>query len=267
MENIHFETSTLIGYGVSGAIMVLLPVVLLIIWKKKTHAPLMPAIVGAVTFAVFALGLEQIPAYLLLMTDTKFAHTISNSLWLTYVIGGLLAGIFEETGRFIAYKFILKKYTGKEIAISYGIGHGGFESIFIGISMASYVIMGIIVNSGNISLITAGLNGDQLIAALSQIRAVSGQSFGASMIGVMERISTITFHIAMSVIVFRSVQSRKHIALFPLAIFLHALTDFSIVFYARGFVSVMVFECLLLVLSAVIFFFTYKLIYCKLEAM
>ena len=265
MENIKFETLTLIGYGVSSFMMVMIPIVLLLVWRKKKHAPFKPAIVGAITFAVFAIGLESIPTYLLLMTNTKLAYTINNSVWLQYIIGGLLAGIFEETGRFIAYKYILKSHTGKETAISYGIGHGGFESIYIGLLMASYVIMGIIVNSGNIAMITNGLDDAQLMIALEQLKAYSSQSFGASMLGVIERISTIAFHIAMSIIVFRSAQSRKYIILFPLAIFLHALLDFSIVFYAIGFVSAIVFEFLLLAVAAATCFFTYKLVYRRLN--
>jgi uncharacterized membrane protein YhfC len=57
--------------------------------------------------------------------------------WLYAVLGALLAGLFEETGRFIAFKFLLKKRTDRKTAISYGIGHGGFEAIFGGAAPCS----------------------------------------------------------------------------------------------------------------------------------
>ena len=45
--------------------------------------------------------------------------------------GGLAAGLFEETGRLLAFRFILKPHTARITALSYGIGHGGIEAFWV----------------------------------------------------------------------------------------------------------------------------------------
>lgn len=82
--------------------MMLIPIVMLIIWTKKTHAPIKPIIVGAITFALFVYVPEQIPIQLLIVADNEISCAINGSTWLYYLVGGLFAGIFEETGRFVA---------------------------------------------------------------------------------------------------------------------------------------------------------------------
>ena len=45
--------------------------------------------------------------------------------------GGLMAGVFEETGRYVSFKWFLKKETRIQDGLSYGIGHGGIEAMLI----------------------------------------------------------------------------------------------------------------------------------------
>jgi uncharacterized membrane protein YhfC len=42
----------------------------------------------------------------------------------------LTAGVFEETARYIAYRFLLKEHN-MENGLIYGVGHGGIESIML----------------------------------------------------------------------------------------------------------------------------------------
>jgi uncharacterized membrane protein YhfC len=77
-----------------------------------------------------------------------------SNTWLYGGLAALLAGVFEETGRFLAFKFLLKKRTGRKTAISYGIGHGGFEAVFLlvftGIQYLTYISL---INSGQFSTV------------------------------------------------------------------------------------------------------------------
>lgn len=50
-------------------------------------------------------------------------------LW-AFVVG-LFPGVFEEMGRLVAFKTVLRKRKNKETAISHGIGHGGFEVMLL----------------------------------------------------------------------------------------------------------------------------------------
>ena len=66
-----------------------------------------------------------------------------------------MAGIFEETARFVSFKILKKIFTGISTGLSYGIGHGGIESVLLaGFSMIAGLVFGILINTGNIGIIT-----------------------------------------------------------------------------------------------------------------
>ena len=51
------QTSSITAMAATGLICTLYPIVLLVLWRKKTHAPVAPFFVGAGTFFLFALVL------------------------------------------------------------------------------------------------------------------------------------------------------------------------------------------------------------------
>ena len=63
--------------------------------------------------------------------------------------GGLMAGIFEETGRYFSFKWFLKKENRIQDGVSYGIGHGGIEAMLIvGTTYLNNLIFSILINQG-----------------------------------------------------------------------------------------------------------------------
>ena len=231
MEILQFSAATLAGYGVSGVCMILLTVAVVLIWQKRTHAPIPPMVAGAIVFPVFALGLKLLPAYFLLYHDNPVAKAVTGSTLLTALVAGGLAGVFEETGRFIAFSLLKKKYTAHETAISYGIGHGGFEVVYIAMTMISLIAMGIMVNTGHIDELTKDLPPEQIPVAMEQIRGYASQSFGMSMLGIVERIFAMCLHVGLSVMVFRAAYDKPCFWLYPAAVVLHTAVDFCVVMF------------------------------------
>ena len=119
------------GIGIMIAGGFILPVVICIWWLLKKKEKFTTVLIGAATWFVFAVLLEAIPKYLLFNPATSLGKSIVGNAALYTVIGALMAGIFEETGRIVAFKTLLRKRTNKETGISHGIGHGGFEAIFL----------------------------------------------------------------------------------------------------------------------------------------
>lgn len=110
-----------------------LPVLVLLVWKFKfcRGAKLFPAVVGAVTFVVFAQVLEGVPKAIFFGGGTGVSQYVLTHAWAYTLIGCLLAGVFEEVGRYLAFRFLLKRYTNRRDAVTYGIGHGGIEAILV----------------------------------------------------------------------------------------------------------------------------------------
>lgn len=259
--NITVPTSAIAGLLTEGILVIAIPVILLIVWKKKTKASLKPAVAGMIIFPLFGILLKAIPGYFLLMADNPVSRVLNSNIWLYSIIGGgLLAGIFEEGGRFVAFKFFLKKYRSNKDAISYGIGHGGFESAYMGLAAFNYVILALTVNAAGMGVLTAGLDEANTAAVTAQIQSIAATPFYVpAVLGVVERISAIVFHISMSVLDLAAAREKKYLPLFPLAILLHTLMNSMIGFVLAGMISTIALECMLAAYSAVIAFFAYRL--------
>ena len=97
---------------------------------KKYQVNITTILVGAGVFFVFALVLESMVHQVVLQGPN--GKIILDNIWYYALYGGLAAALFEETGRFLAMKFVLKKEPGTALtAVGYGIGHGGIEMLLI----------------------------------------------------------------------------------------------------------------------------------------
>ena len=259
MENIHFTDESIIGLVLQGVLMMILPIILLIIWKIKTHESIGPMFVGAAVWFVFAIVLKIAPWYFLTYHDNPIAETIRDDIWLTMAAAGVRAGVFEETGRFLAFRFALKKNRTRENAVLYGIGHGGFESLYVGFQVITIAVVGVMINNGMSDQITAGADEATIQLALGSLADKADLTIAECLIGVLERIPAIAAHISFSVLVFAAVKNKKFVFLFPLSIVLHALFDFSTVLYSAKIVPGWAFELIFAAFAAGLAYFAYRI--------
>jgi len=99
--------SSLIVMALCALLGVAVPVGLAIWLVKKYQVKPLTILVGAGVFIVFALVLEPILHQLVLKGPHGAA--ILGNVWYYALYGGLAAGLFEETGRFLGMKFLLKR--------------------------------------------------------------------------------------------------------------------------------------------------------------
>ena len=193
---------------------------------KKDKANLPPILFGAAVFLVFALVLESI-VHQIVLKGPGGATIQGNTLYFA-LYGGLMAGLFEETGRFVAMKFLLKKYPATpQPGVAYGLGHGGVEmAIIFGLSMISTFVMAVMMNAGMTDTLTAGVPAEaqgQVTAQLEQIKAATAGEF---LLGLWERFSALILQVSLSILVWAAARKGgKWLWLFPAAILLHALVD------------------------------------------
>src|SRR5574339_951081 len=118
-----------IVYAVSFLGMIALPVVLWFYFRRKFVLPWKLVAAGAVTF--IASQVLHIPLVVGMGPMLQSASLLINA-----VILGLLAGVFEETARYILFKFILKNSSSWKEGVLVGLGHGGIEAFLLGILAA-----------------------------------------------------------------------------------------------------------------------------------
>ena len=150
------SSASITGMVVSLILCVAVPVALCILLKRKTAAKLSDMLLGAVTFVIFAMFLEQM---LHLAMSAVFGEKLTGNLWLSALYGGAAAAVFEEFGRLVAMKYFLGSQLEKENALMYGVGHGGVEALFVGgLTCVSNLATVSMVNGGKLESALAGLD-------------------------------------------------------------------------------------------------------------
>ena len=212
--------------AVNAVLGIVVPVCLSVYLVRKHHARLSTILIGAGTFILFALVLESI-MHQLVLKGPHGASILDNTL--RYAIyGGLAAGVFEETGRFLSMKFLMKKEPSAPLpGVAYGIGHGGVEMLIIfGITMINNLAISALINSGQTDVIFSKVPVEAVEQLRSQLDQLQTIGVGTLIIGIWERFSALVLHLGLSMMVWVAVRKGgKWLWLFPAAIALHAIVD------------------------------------------
>ncbi len=254
----NISNGTIAALVIGGLLAVIIPIAAIIVYKRwRRDAWLPSALLGAGTFLVFALILEQ-------LLHTVMLPVVSGNKVLYCVYGCLAAGVFEETGRFVAYKAFMKNHRTAHNAVMMGLGHGGFEAMaLLGAGLLSNAFVAVSVNAVGLDVFVeqATLGNAELAEAVRlQIDAIAQSDFGIVALGLFERLIAMTFHVCMSVIVYKSAEKGR-LMLFPAAILLHALLDSVAVMYQVGVItSVLAVHIPMVVMTAAVAVPTYKII-------
>ena len=230
-----------------------MPILLLIYYRKK-GADILPFFIGCAVFVIFALILESLMHQLVLKV-LPVGKTILGNTLLYALYGGLAAGVFEETGRFLAFKTVLKKKLGNDRnALMYGAGHGGIEAILIvGLTYIGNIVISMLINAGQTDMLMATATGEvaeQMQAVFDSLIATAPWTY---LLAIVERIVAITTHVCLSVLVWFAVKKPGKGWLFPLAILLHATLDGILVILAAHLPAAAVEGCLVVMTLGLVF--------------
>ena len=172
-----------------------------------------------------------------------------------------MAGVFEECGRYIVLKYIMKKNRTPENAIMYGIGHGGIEILAVLLpSMILYLVIAVLFSAGNIenALSTLNIAEDTAAAALPSVEAAAAFDYAMMAMNVLERLFAMLLHIGLTVVVYYGVCNANKACL-PIAILLHMLMDTFPALYQRTIVPLWSVEVWAALWTAIIVFIAVKL--------
>lgn len=242
MENLTVSSAAMACMAICLFMAVIIPSFLFVFLKKKLNADSKPFYVGCITFVLFACVIEG--AVNFGISHSPLWNVISNSNVLFALFGGLMAGIFEETGRLCAYKTVLKRAKEDDsTAIMYGAGHAGIEVLMVlGITMINNLIYSTMINAGNTAALTGSLPPEQVAAVEGLLIQIAETKPLMFLTGFIERFAAIAIHISLSVVVWAAIKEKKNFWLFPVAILLHALVDGIMSFLSKSGVSFVIIE-------------------------
>jgi uncharacterized membrane protein YhfC len=251
------STFTMSGMVIQLLISLLFPIGLLIYLRKKQLFSWKPLGVGVLIFILFSQVLEKALHFIMIdSSGTSLKWTDSVFLFVLYAT--LAAGIFEEFGRYVGFKWMLKKHREYKDGLSFGLGHGGIEAILIGVFGAiNALVLATLINSGVFGqTIANALPADQ--AALIKERMLDTRFWEYVMAG-FERVFAISIHIALSLLVLLGIRENRFIFVIC-AILLHALIDVIPALYQIEVVrNIWVIEGLIAIFGITAFIFTMRI--------
>ncbi len=262
-ESIVIGKSSVPSLVITVIVMIAIPVGFFLYWRRrhKQQTNIGYLIAGAVGFIVSARVLELGVHYFCILADNPVSRFINGSTAAFVLYGTVMAGVFEECGRHIVLKYIMKKNRTRENAVLYGIGHGGIEILAVLLpAMITYLAVAVLFSQGDVesALNSLKITEETAAAALPSVQAAAAFDYGIMAMNVIERLFAMLLHIGLTVIVYYGVINAKKGCL-PTAILLHMLMDTFPALYQRGAVPLWAVEVWAAVWTGVIVCFAVKL--------
>jgi uncharacterized membrane protein YhfC len=246
--------------GISAVICFLFPIIIFVFFKRKEKISFKPVLIGMLIFFVFTQILEKL-LHLFVIGTNLIPNPIAFSIY-----GALAAGIFEEGGRYFAFKTLLKDRREWKDGMAYGIGHAGIEAILVGVLMnVQFIVYSNLINKGIFDTELGSKIPASQLGQLQQLKEMLIQAPASNFaIGIFERIFAFGVQMALTMVVLYAIRYRKNIYIF-IAILLHALMDFPAALYQMKITSMYVPEGFIFIcfVVAIIFLFRTKKIFDK----
>jgi uncharacterized membrane protein YhfC len=193
------DTGLLISILVAAAVEILFPLGLGLWIARRWRVPWKFFFYGVAIFLVFQ-ELTRIPA--LSYLQPAVTSWLSSSPWAKYawiLFLALTAGLFEEGGRYLGYRFLWKNDDKTwPPALMYGAGHGGVESI---------VVVGLTMLLQAMSLVSiaqvdpATLTPEQALQFYQAKEAFALIPAWLPLLGALERLMAMAVQVSLSVLV------------------------------------------------------------------
>ena len=239
------STAALFFMGFSLFLIFVFPIGLAIYLCVKRKASLIAVLVGALVFLVTQV-LIRIPL-LQLAASMPWYRAMAANLVVLVLFLSFTAGLFEETGRYLGFRFLLKHKLETKNALAYGVGHGGFEAIFlVGLTYINNIAISLMINSGTFDQTVAPQLGANAEMIKSQLVNIPATTFA---LGGIERVLTILAHIGMSLLVYYAVRYGK-VRFYFFALLAHTLMNFIAVMISRQTNRAWLAELFMLVVAA-----------------
>lgn len=226
MTSIHFQLGVAAGLAISALIAIAAPFAAAFAVHHRTGAPFKYFAVGAAVFLVSQVLLRlpwQLPLNAFVQKSTGGRGAL---VYAFIAFSALTAGIFEEAGRWLGYRFFIKEERSWRVGVMYGLGHGGLESVLlVGLNLAAVLVVYVLLSRG-FPLPIPAEKLDLIRAHLSTLTATRALAGG------VERLFALCIQVALSLIVLQ-VFWRRSLRWLAYAVGLHFVVDFVAVMVAR----------------------------------
>ena len=205
---VEFDPMVATALAVAAGVCLIGPIVACLWWHRRSGAPLAAFGAGALVFLVSQVILRlpwQIPLGRWVQEHQQWVIPF-------LLLSSLTAGLFEETGRWVGYRYLLRRERSLRIGVMFGLGHGALETILLaGLPLASLLVAWVMASHGLLP------TGPALEGVRHQTAALQA---GKMLLAALERASAMAAHVGLSLIVLQ-VWMRGGMRWLALAVALH----------------------------------------------
>jgi uncharacterized membrane protein YhfC len=213
--------------SVSAAIAIFLPLFAAIVLSLRARVSPKYFVYGAAVFLVSQVIL-RLPWQIPLNNYLKDTLLKGGAPFVAFIaFSSLTAGVFEEVGRWIGYRSLVKDERSWRTGMMFGLGHGGIESIIlIGLNLAVQAGLYLSIARGTPMIPVPQEQMELVVKQFSSLTALTGLLAG------VERIFALLAHCGLSLLVLRAYVLKDKRWLW-IAIAAHAVMDFAGVIVAK----------------------------------
>jgi uncharacterized membrane protein YhfC len=223
------------------------PIALLIILSIRWRGAAGSFFAGTLGFFI-PQALIRIPILQALGSNEVYLAFAKNYTVLYALLLAFTAGLFETTGRLFIFKLLLRDRYSYAAGFAAGAGHGGIEAIYlVGLTYINNLVLSLMINSGSSAGLSALLPQKSLSAAVDSLAKTPSTMF---LLGGVERVFTIVFHIAMSVLLLSFIVKGRTLAGFAVVTGLHTCLDFAAVLIQTSGAGILLTEGIVLLAAA-----------------
>lgn len=223
------STATILAVCVTLFVSLVLPIIVYIVYgvTHKGKGVWTAWLLGAAGFFVMQIIIRT-PILSILSMLSGFQSFVKEHYVLYCLILALTAGAFEVAGRYGVAKIMSKKLNFHR-GVAAGLGHGGIEAmVIVGLTYINNIAYILMINSGSFDTVieqTAALGVDtsSLIAVKESL---IGSGAAIFYLAGYERVLTMIFHTALSLLVCYFVWKKKDGLGIVICLALHTVVDF-----------------------------------------
>jgi uncharacterized membrane protein YhfC len=212
------------SFAAAVLIDIMTPVAVAVFLARRLGASWRYWLYGVLTLLVVQV-LTRVPVMIFVQSLPSVRAALANPVWLWVFLfaAAFTAGLFEEGGRWLAFRFLVPPADRTwRNALMLGAGHGGLESILIGLvalaALAGYLVVTLVPP-------------EAFAGAASQIEAARTQYAGLAgwepLLGGWERFWTVFIQLGLTALVLQAF--RRGPVWWWLALGAHTLVDFSVI--------------------------------------
>ena len=220
----------LLTYVLSLLVMIGLPVLLAFLVTRYFKVSWWVVLAGVLTFVASQVLRVPLAAGINALYSNG-TLSVTNTQWVPVVngiIAGLLAGICEESARWVGFKVLKKKAEKYGSAFGLGVGHGGAESILLAVLGTAVTLFTVLFyNPG--AQIAKGVSTNEVQYMLFQIEQFWLSPWHTGLLPGVERIIALSTQIVLATLVWKSIADRSFVW-FGLAVLYHTVIDAVAVF-------------------------------------